>query len=132
MEVFFADLHEHAAVVRQKFLRGNEAVSEVTQVAVDAEVPSVAERLHHLRFSGEVLFLVLHVALANFRLEVAGELDAVGRVDVDYLHFAGEVFALGEARHHLKRIAEDEPVPPVHLVLVELDRLLILQFRIAE
>ena len=60
-------------------------------------VPGVAVGLDHLRLAGEVLLLVLHVALADLGLEVAGELDAVGRVDVDHLDLAGEVLAPGKA-----------------------------------
>ena len=48
------------------------------------------------------------------------ELDAVGRVDVDALHLAAQALALGQAGHHLQRVAEDHAVRPVLVVLVEL------------
>ena len=39
------------------------------------------------------------------------------------LHLALEPFLLGQAGHHQQRIAEDQPVRPVLLVLVEVDLL---------
>ena len=53
-------------------------------------------------------------------LEIAVEFDAVGRVEVDALHLAAQALALGEARHDLKRVAEDHAVRPVLVVLIEL------------
>ena len=57
-------------------------------------------------------------------LPVGVELDAVGRVEIDALHLAVQALALGEARHHLKAVAQDHAVRPVLVVLVELGALL--------
>jgi hypothetical protein len=95
-------------------------------------MPRVPIRLDHLRLAREVLLLVLHVPLADQRLEVTRELDAVRRVHVDHLDLARQVLAGGQGRHHLQAIAEDEPVRPVDVVLVELDRLAVLQLGVGE
>src|SRR5258708_4569108 len=63
---------------------------------------------------------VLHVAAGGGPLEVAVELDAVGRVEVDALHLAAQALALSQTRHHLERIAEDHAVGPILVVLIEL------------
>jgi hypothetical protein len=63
---------------------------------------------------------ILHVAAGRAPLEARVELDAVGRVDVGALDLAAKPLALGEARHHLERVAQDHPVRPVLVVLVEL------------
>ena len=54
-------------------------------------MPSIAVRLHHLRFTREVLLLILHIAFAYLGLEIAGELDPIRRVHVDHLHLAGQI-----------------------------------------
>ena len=41
-------------------------------------------------------------------------------------------FRAGKARHHLKRIAKDDPVRPVHVVLVKLHRFSIFKLRICK
>ena len=99
---------------------------------MDAERPGVPIRLDHFRFSGQVLLPILDVALAELRLEVRCEPDAVGRVHVDHLHLARQVLAAREARHHLERVAEDHPVRPVHVVTVELDRFRVVLLRVGE
>ena len=82
--------------------------------------PGVAKRLHLLRLARDVVDLaVLHIAAGRAPLEVAVELDAVGRVEVDALHLATQALALGEAGHHLQGVAEDHAVRPVLVVLVE-------------
>lgn len=57
---------------------------------------------------------------ASAPLEVAVELDAVGRVEVDALHLPAQTLALGEAGHDLEGVAEDHAVAPVLVVGVEL------------
>ena len=95
---------------------------------MDAQLPRVAEGLDLLDLAGDVLELaVLDVALAGRRLPVRSELDAIRRVEVDHLHLAPEALALGQAGHHLERIAEDHAVRPVGLVLVELDQVQLAQ-----
>ena len=71
----------------------------------------------------EVLFAILHIALAEMRLKIRGELDAIRRVEIDHLHPASEVFAPTTACHDLEGIAEDHAVRPVHVMLVKLHRL---------
>ena len=63
---------------------------------------------------------ILNVAAGGGPLEVGVELDAVGRIDVDALHLAAQPFALRQRRHHPQAVAEDHPVRPVGVVLVEL------------
>jgi hypothetical protein len=104
-----------------KIAGDGEAVAQVGEVAVDAVAPGVAEGFDLLRLAGDVVGVaVLHVAAGRGPLEVAVELDAVGRVEVDALHLAAQALALGEARHHLQGVAEDHAVRPVLVVLVEL------------
>lgn len=69
---------------------------------MNAKVPDVTVGLDHLRLAGEVAFLVLHIAAADFGLKVAGEFDAVRRVHVDHLDLAGQVLTARQRRHDLK------------------------------
>ncbi len=125
VHVLVADLHEDAAALGEELARDRQAVAQVGEVRVDAELPGVAERLDLLGLAGRVLGLaVLHVALARAHLPVAAELDAVGRVHVDHLDLALEALLLGQRGHHQQRVAEDHAVGPVLLVAVELDELL--------
>src|SRR5437667_7066004 len=83
--------------------------------------PRIPERLHLFRLSRDVRCVaVLHVATGRAPLKIRVELDAVRRVDVDALDLAAQALALGQARHHLERVAENHPVRPVLVVLVEL------------
>src|SRR5437773_6504551 len=83
--------------------------------------PRIPERLHLLRLSRDVRRVaVLHVATGRAPLKIRVELDAVRRVDVDALDLAAQALALGQARHHLERVAEDHAIRPVLVVLVEL------------
>ena len=121
MHVFIADLHEDGTGFGEQIAGDGEAVAEVGKIAVDAVAPGVAEGFDLLRLAGDVAGVaVLHVAAGGGPLEVAVELDAVGRVDVDALHLAAQALALGEASHDLQRVAEDHAVRPVLVVLVEL------------
>ncbi len=63
------------------------------------------------------------MALPDERLEVAAELHAVRRVDVDHLHLAAESLVLQQRVHHDKRVAEHHAVLPLVLVLVRLQHL---------
>ncbi|MCG8350545.1 MAG: hypothetical protein MI924_22485, partial [Chloroflexales bacterium] len=88
---------------------------------MDAIAPGVAEGFNLFWLAGNVGgFTVLDIAAGGAPLEVAVELDAVGRVDVDALHFAAQALALGQASHHLERITQDHAVGPVLVVPVEL------------
>ena len=122
MNVLVADLDEARARLGQQLARDEQPVAQVGQVGVDPEFPGVAERLDLLGLARSVLELaVLDVAIARGHLPVRAELDAVGRVDVDHLDLAAQLLPLGERRHHLKGVAEDHPVRPVGVVLVEVD-----------
>ena len=132
VQIFIADLHKDAACIREEFVGHGEPVAQVGEVGVDAEGPGVAVGFDHLRLAGQVLLAVLHVALAELGLEVRGEFDAVGRVEVDHLHLARKVLAPGEAGHDLERIAEDHAVRPVHVVLVELHGLRVIVLRVGK
>lgn len=78
MQILIGDLHKDTPRIGQQFLAEDQAVAQVGEVGVDAEGPGVAVGLDHLGLPGEVAFPVLHVPFADFRLEVGGELDAVG------------------------------------------------------
>jgi hypothetical protein len=57
MHVLVADLDEDAAGLGEQVAGGGEAVAEVAEVAVDAQLPGVAERLDLLRLAGQVVGL---------------------------------------------------------------------------
>src|SRR5690242_14158376 len=97
MHVFIADLHEDRTRIGEEIAGDSEAVAEVREIAVDTVTPRVAEGFDLLRLAGDVAGVaVLHVATRGRPLEVAVELNAVGRVDIDALHFAAEAFAFSE------------------------------------
>ena len=122
MDVLVADLDEAASAFGEQFPRRKQAVAQVAEVAMDTQLPRVAEGLDLLSFSSCVFVLaVLDVPAASRGLPVGAELDAVGRVDVDHLHLAAKVLPLRKGRHGLQGVAEDHPVRPVGLVLVEVD-----------
>src|SRR5206468_8298021 len=88
---------------------------------MDAVTPCVAKCLNNLGLAGNLIRIVrFERAVCCGPLEVAVELDAIGRVEVDALHFATQALALGETGHHLKRVAEDHAVTPVLIMLIEL------------
>ena len=122
MHILVPDLNEDAAGVSKKLARQKQTVAEVRQIRVHAQLPGVAERLHLHHLARQVVVLaVLHVPLVYARLEVAAELDAVGRVHIDALHLAAHLLALQKRAHHQQAVAQDHPVRPVHVVLIELD-----------
>ena len=64
--------------------------------------PSVAERFNLLRFACNVIdFAIFYVTGGCRPLKVAIELDAVGRVEENALHFAAEPFTFRQTGHHL-------------------------------
>ena len=89
MNVLITDLHEDGAGLGEQIACDGKAITQVGEVAVDAVAPGVPKRLHLLRLSGDVGGpAVLDVAAGGGPLEVAVELDAVGRVEVDALNLA--------------------------------------------
>src|SRR6516225_3076980 len=113
MDVLLTDLNKNTASFGEQIPGHGEPVAEVGEVAMDAVAPGVAERLDLLRLAGDVVGLaVLDVAARGGPLEVAVELDAVGRVEVDALHLAAQPLALGQAGHDLEAVAEDHAVGP--------------------
>ena len=98
----------------------HEVAVEVVEVGVDAVLVGVAEGLDLLRVAGQALGVLGHVAVLRVDLHVRLEADPVGRVHVDHLDFAGHPLLLEQAGHHLDRVAVDQPVLPVALVLVPL------------
>ena len=121
MDIFIADLHEDGAGIGEEITGDGEPIPQVSEVAVDAVAPGVAEGFDLLGLAGDVVGLaVLHVAAGGGPLEVAVELDAVGRVEVDALHAPAQALALDEAGHDLEGVAEDHAVGPVLVVGVEL------------
>ena len=101
VQVLVGDLHKDAARIGEQLAGDNKAVTQVGQVAVDAESPGVTVCLDHFQLAGQVALLIFHIALADLRLEVRGELDPVGRVKVDHLHPTGQILATSEGCHDL-------------------------------
>ena len=121
MDILIANLHKDGTTFRQQIARHRQSIAQIRQIRVNPVPPSVPERLHLLGLATDVLRLpVLHIPACRRPLEVRVELDAVRRVEIDALHLAAQPFALGERRHHLKTVAEDYPVRPVGVVLIEL------------
>ena len=92
MDILISDLHEDGTRIDEQISGHSEAVAEISEVAVDAVAPSVAEGLYLFWFTGDVLDIaVLHVAARRGPLEIGIELDAIRRVNVNALHFAAQV-----------------------------------------
>ena len=122
MHVLVADLHEDAATLGQQFPHQQQAVAQVGEVGVDAQLPGVAESADLLRLGGQVLVLaVLHVALVHERLKVGAVLDAVGGIDVDHLHLARHALLFQKRVHHQQAVPGHKPVAPAMGVLVKVD-----------
>ena len=65
------------------------------------QLPRIPVRLHHLRLSREIRIIpILHVPLPHERLEIAPELHAVRRIDVDHLHLPAHPLVLQQRVHH--------------------------------
>ena len=120
MDILAADLDEEAAgIVQQRPGQGGVA-ADVVEVGMDAVLVGVPERLHADGVVRDVLRGSPHAAVLHRRLEVAVELDAVGRVVEDHLHLPGQAVALGEGGHDAAGVAPDEAVLPVAPVFVPL------------
>ena len=88
---------------------------------MDAVFPGIAKGFDLFRLAGHVVGLaVLHVPASGGPLEIAVELDAVGRVHIDALHLAAQAFALGQTGHDLQGVAQYHAVGPVLVVLVKI------------
>ena len=92
-----------------------------------AEPPSIAMGAHHFRLARQICFTIFYVSLARLRLKITTKTHAIGRVQVDHLHLAGQILPLRQARHHLQAVTQDQPVRPINIVLVKLDSLRISQ-----
>jgi len=124
VDVFIRDLDKDGAAGGEEVAGEQEAVAQVGQVRVQAELPGVAVGLDHFRFAGHVFVVIVgDVALADERLEVAAELDAVGRVHVDHLHLAAKAFVAQQRVHGHQGVAQHHPVRPVVLVLIGAEHL---------
>ena len=123
VQVGVRHLDEDAARRMEQLAGDQQPVADIGQERVDAELPGVAVRLHHLRLAHHVVVgAVGHVALAHERLEVRAELHRVGRVHVDGLDLAAEPLVAEQRVHHHQRVAEDHPVHPPVPVLVCLEQ----------
>ncbi len=92
---------------------------------MQAQFPSVAVGLHHFGLARQIVVgAVRHVALAHEGLEIAAELHAIGRVDVDHLHLAGHVLVLQKRVHHHQTITQNHAVEPAVGVFIGLEQLL--------
>ena len=88
---------------------------------MNSVAPGVPKRPHLLGLARDVVgFPVLNITTGGGPLEVGVELDAVWGIDVDALNLPAQAFALRQRRHHPHTVAEDHPVRPVGVVLVEL------------
>src|SRR5688572_2006975 len=103
MHILIPDLHKDRTRLGEQVAGDGEAVAEVGKVGVDAVAPGVAESPDLFGLAGDVPGVtVLYVATGRAPLEIAVELDAVRRVEVDALHAPAQPLALGEAGHHLE------------------------------
>ena len=99
---------------------------------MDAERPGIAICLDHLRLAREGGVVLPDVALVDAWLEVAAVLHAIGWVHVDHLDFAGHALAFQQRVHDDERVAQNEAVRPIDIVLIELHRFAERQLRIGE
>ena len=71
MDVLVADLDEAASALVQQLACQQQAVAEIGEIGVDAQLPGVAEGANLLRLGGEVLIpAVGDLAPVHERLEV--------------------------------------------------------------
>jgi len=99
-----------------------EAVAEIGEVGVDAELPGVAESADHFWLLGEVFVLaILHVAAIDEGLEIGAVADAVGWVDINHLNLTGHALFFEKRVHYEKRITRYEAVGPSVRVAVEVN-----------
>ena len=117
--VLLRDLDEDAPRGMEQVPGDQEAVPQVGQVGVDAQIPGVAVGLHHLRLAHhELVVSVFRSPAAHEGLEIRAVLHAVGRVEVDRLDPTAHSFEAEQGVHHQQRIPEDQPVRPVFVVFV--------------
>lgn len=89
MHILVADLHKDRARISQQIARHRQPVTQISQVTVDPIAPRIPECLHLFRFASDVAeAAVLHVAARRAPLEIAIELDAIRRVQIDALDLA--------------------------------------------
>jgi len=120
MNVLFTDLDEDGAGFVEEVAGEEEAVAEIGQVGVDAELPGVAEGANHFGFLGEVfVFAIFDVAASDEGLEIGAVADAVGRVYINHLDLAGHALFFEEGVHDEERIAGDEAIGPTVGMAVE-------------
>src|SRR4051812_24567612 len=102
MDILVTDLHEDGAGLREEIARDRETVAKIGEVAMDPVTPRVTERLDLFRLASDVASVaVFDVATGCTPLEIAVELDAVGRVEVNALDLAAQALTLGQAGHDL-------------------------------
>ena len=96
---------------------------------MDAIFPVITKRFYLFGLATNVFaFPVFDLPRASGYLPIRIKFDAIWRVDIDALHLAAQVLALGQARHHIEAVAEDHAVRPMLIMLVELQA----RFRIVE
>lgn len=121
MHIFIADLDEDTSRLCEQIAGNKKSVSQVAQIGMDTVLPGIAEGFNLFRLTRHVVqFAVLDVAAGSGPLEIAVELDAVGRVHVDALYLAAHAFPFGQTGHDLKRVAQNHAVGPVLVVLIEI------------
>src|SRR6201988_1107510 len=87
---------------------------------MDTELPCITERSELLWLPRCVFNLaVCNVTFPCAHLPVRPKLYPVWRIEVDALHLPLQPLLLGQTRHHQEGVAQDHPVRPVSLVVVE-------------
>ena len=116
MHVFIADLHKDGTGLGEELAGREQAVAQIGEVGMDAELPSVAEGADLFGLAGEVCGAAIdHIAFVHAELPVRAEFDAVGRVDVDHLHAPFEAFFFCQTGHNEERVAQNQAVGPMRL-----------------
>ncbi len=101
--------------------RDSQPISQIGKITVDAVAPGVAKGLNLLRFAGDVADVaILNVAASGGPLEIAVELDAVGRIEIDALDAPAKPLPLGQTGHDLEGISQNHTVRPVLVMVIEL------------
>ena len=97
-----------------------------------AQHPDLAVSFHHLQLARQIGFSISHLSLEDLALEITWITDPIRGINVDHLHFARQILTPGQRRHHQEAVAQDHPVRPVHLVLVELHCLAVVLLGVGE
>jgi hypothetical protein len=83
--------------------------------------PSISKGFDLLGLSCDVVrSSILHIPAGGRPLKITIKLNPIRRIKINALHLPPQSLPLRQARHHLQRIAQDHPVGPVLIVLVEL------------